>query len=279
MPQQTFNSIETGLTLRTKLNANFAELYSLFANNATQTFNFDATTIPSLALWLDAADSTTLFDSTVGGSNVATDGATIARWKDKSISNLDATQSVENSKPILKKSLINGKNCIRMDGINDFLTSNLSLNGLTSFTVYMVCKSSGVSSGISLGYGVAREDGALLQSNAYGSGIVFQMSVVSGAGSISGATAFLKGVYKNSLIIPSFNDIQGTALNSYNQFQNPGFIIQRLPTDIGAVRWANGSIFQNFGGDYCEILVFSSELTPLQRQQIELYLNQKWAIF
>ena len=110
MPQQILNNAESGLAVRTKINANFSELYDskisgagvrsmsvvtampsvpvsdvlylvvppnatqasvvqlgnvvLVDNNAkaTQTFNFDATTIPSLALWLDAADSTTLFN-------------------------------------------------------------------------------------------------------------------------------------------------------------------------------------------------------------------------
>ena len=44
------------------------------------------------ALWLDAADSTTLFDATIGGSLVV-DGGTVRRWEDKSGNARHATNS------------------------------------------------------------------------------------------------------------------------------------------------------------------------------------------
>jgi|LauGreDrversion4_2_1035121.scaffolds.fasta_scaffold04291_4 hypothetical protein len=280
MPQQTFNSIETGLSLRTKLNANFAELYSLFANNATQTFNFDATTIPSLALWLDAADSNTLFDSVAGGSPVTTNGATIARWKDKSPFNLDATQSVENSKPILMKSLINGKNCIRLDGINDYLTSNLNLNGSTAFTCYMVCKGAGTSPVISFGYRAGAGDGLFITANDFGYGATLYAKSPFGVGSFSASTVMLKGILNGGRYLTVYqNETKSSTLDGYHVNHMPNYFYQGAPTLIGAIGAAVGSIYKYGAGDYCEILVFTSELTPLQRQSVELYLNQKWAIF
>ena len=44
------------------------------------------------ALWLDAADSTTLFDATIGGSLVV-DGGTVRRWEDKSGNSRHATNN------------------------------------------------------------------------------------------------------------------------------------------------------------------------------------------
>ena len=255
----------------------------LVDNNAkaTQTFNFDATTLPSLALWLDAADSNTLFDSVAGGSPVTTNGATIARWKDKSPFNLDATQSVENSKPILMKSLINGKNCIRLDGINDYLTSNLNLNGSTALTCYMVCRGAGTSPLISFGYGVGQGRGISLYSNTFGAGAIFYGNLVSAAGNLTSTTTMLKGIINGGRYITVYqNEIKGNTADGYNVNLMPGYLMQSQPTQIGAQNFANSSNFYAFfGGDYCEILVFTSELTPLQRQSVELYLNQKWAIF
>jgi hypothetical protein len=287
MPQQTILSVETGLSLRTKINANFAELYSLNANNATQIFNFDATSIPSLALWLDAADSNTLFDSTVDGLNVTTDGATIARWKDKSLSSRDFIQTTENSRPILKKNIVNNKNSVRFDGVNDYMTNNLSLNGYRTFICYMVVKTPGGNAIFSMGYASDTGHGFSILTNSQATGVIINLNLGQASGSPSGSTVLINTVFKPTIVDSTdyssytvyINNISGTT-QLLNQFIHPGYLRQDKPfSEIGVIR-NQAEQFQYFGGgDYCEILVFTSELTNLQRQQVELYLNQKWALF
>ena len=103
-----------------------AETATLTLNNAAAS-NFvvvnDTSTTPvpltisGLQLWLDAADSSTLFDATAGGNLVTTDGAAVARWADKSGNNRHATQSTSNARPSL--SVSNGRSLSFIT--NDFL--------------------------------------------------------------------------------------------------------------------------------------------------------------
>ena len=91
-----------------------------------------------LQLWLDAADSSTLFDSTTGGSTPANNGA-VARWEDKSGNTNHATQGTANERPLRITNDTNGNDVILFDGANDWfsLTSGLSLNNdITSFFVF-----------------------------------------------------------------------------------------------------------------------------------------------
>ena len=99
-----------------------AETATLTLNNAAasnfvvvnDTSVFTPATISGLQLWLDAADSSTLFDAITGGNLVTTEGAAVARWADKSGNNRHAIQSVVNNRPTKSG-------------------SSLSFNGTTSF--------------------------------------------------------------------------------------------------------------------------------------------------
>ena len=81
----------------------------------------------STALWLDAADASTLYDATSGGSLVAADG-TVARWQDKSGNARHATQATSINRPLRKTSVQNSLDGILFDGTNDDLTGTINLN-------------------------------------------------------------------------------------------------------------------------------------------------------
>jgi hypothetical protein len=72
------------------------------------------------ALWLDAGDSSTLFDATSGGSLVAADGA-VARWEDKSGNARHVTQGTLANRPLRKVAAQNGLDALLFDGSNDLL--------------------------------------------------------------------------------------------------------------------------------------------------------------
>lgn len=60
------------------------------------------------ALWLDAADATTLF-TTNAGSTVATNGSAVGRWNDKSGNNRHATQALSANRPSCLTGALNGR--------------------------------------------------------------------------------------------------------------------------------------------------------------------------
>ena len=100
----------------------------------------DAPITNGLQLWLDAADSSTLFDSTTGGSTPANNGA-VARWEDKSGNANHATQTIANERPLRITNDTNGNDVVLFDGVNDWFSLassiDLSLTGnLTTFAVH-----------------------------------------------------------------------------------------------------------------------------------------------
>jgi hypothetical protein len=95
-----------------------------------------------LQLWLDASDSATLFDATTGGSLVAADGG-VARWEDKSGNSRHMTQGTAGSRPARKTAIQGGRDVLRFDGSNDFIsvassTATFSFLHATNSTIFLV---------------------------------------------------------------------------------------------------------------------------------------------
>jgi hypothetical protein len=63
------------------------------------------------ALWLDAADASTITES----------GGAVSQWNDKSGNTRNASQSVLASRPVYSSTAFNGKPTLIFDGVNDFL--------------------------------------------------------------------------------------------------------------------------------------------------------------
>lgn len=92
----------------------------------------------SLALWLDGADASTLYDATSGGSLVAADG-TVARWEDKSGNARHATQSTSGSRPQRKVAYEGGVDSLLFDGSADSMALTADLD-ISTHTVICVAK-------------------------------------------------------------------------------------------------------------------------------------------
>jgi hypothetical protein len=93
--------------------------------------------VPGLQLWLDASDSSTLYDAVEGGSLVSSDSP-VLKWTDKSTNNYIAVQSNSSYAPIRKTSVINNKDALLFDGTNDYIDINsISLSQrITTFIVW-----------------------------------------------------------------------------------------------------------------------------------------------
>jgi hypothetical protein len=95
-------------------------------------------TIPGLKIWLDANDGSTLFDSSVGGNIITSNGAAIGRWEDKSGNNKHATQSSAGVRPTLSLNLQNNLNLIRFDSPKYF--GQIDTSSATSAFIICVFK-------------------------------------------------------------------------------------------------------------------------------------------
>lgn len=97
-------------------------------------------TIQGLKLWLDANDSTTLFQDSSATTLATSDGDPVGCWKDKSGNAKNATQTDGTKKPARTNNIQNGKIGITYDGVNDYLqTADLGLT-VQPYSYYFVGK-------------------------------------------------------------------------------------------------------------------------------------------
>jgi hypothetical protein len=77
--------------------------------------------LPGLQLWLDAADSSTLFQDSAGTVAATDADDPVGRWADKSIQARHATQTTTANKPILQLNQLNGLPGVKGNGSSHYL--------------------------------------------------------------------------------------------------------------------------------------------------------------
>jgi hypothetical protein len=232
------------------------------------------------ALWLDAADSSTLFDAVSGGSTPAADGA-VARWEDKSGNARHATQSSSGSRPQRKTSLFNSLDSIRFDGSDDILL--MDFGGSTSQPVYVFAATRKNGN-------PADVNGRVFHSSSSNSGESNVFLPLAALGASSGPIA---GNY-----VWNF----GSNVNSSAAFGSTHAIYATLASGSGSVIFRNGTSsttanpgtnalqrycsiggrhhdgLRNYNGDISEIIIVSAATATEDRQIIEGYLAHKWGL-
>ena len=279
-----------------------AETATLTLNNAAafgsvlinDTSVFTPNLISGLQLWLDAADSSTLFDATAGGNLVTTDGSAVARWADKSGNNRHATQGTANARPLLITSVKNGRNIARFDGSNDFLRTISSFSSPTNASVFIVSRSntwfnsSSYRSPFAHGYkeststttgiipisitGTSFQDWSYNNINSMGSGYLASRLPRASSTNYNLSDYRLYSV----LLGPTTTRVFLNGVRSSTLREVAGNI--QSFTDTATVGWSGGYV-EFWNGDICEIIYYDSALTTTQRQSVETYLNSKWAIY
>ena len=263
-----------------------------------------------LQLWLDAADSATLFDATTGGSLVAADGG-VARWEDKSGNARHATQGTSANRPARKTAIQAGLDVLRFDGSNDSLsipsstaTFNFMHNGdHTLFIVYKAGTTANpnaiyflIANGVS-GDSIDSQTGFYLRWDDR-STVPFQdqtIYVIANAGGarfvgVSSADTFPANVFNLQTVVGNPQD--STIANRATTRRNGGAALSlstgdtnagtALPTGnatqdlrIGATAGTSTSFLN---GDIAEIIIYDSALSDADREAVENYLLAKWAI-
>lgn len=229
------------------------------------------------ALWLDAADSSTLFDSVSGGSLVSADGA-VARWEDKSGNANHAVQSDSNFRPLRKVSQFNLLDSVLFDGSNDKMQG--SATPMTTAEKMLVCVFKRTGSG-----------GEILQNGITGS--VAQPSTLFRA---NGNTAIAGDVTTTNVTISTNLSVQWTQLgvSSWVQQSNRTFLYWHNATGYSTTGTvvspnpsagyrlgvpANGdNFFTHFSGSICELVAVSGTTLAQTRNLIEGYLAWKWGL-
>jgi hypothetical protein len=251
------------------------------------------TQLSGLQLWLDASDATTLFDATSGGSLVAADGG-VARWEDKSGNARHATQGTSANRPLRKTTVQGGKDVLRFDGSNDFLTSTdfLDLSSGQSITVLAVCKRSATNlvqtiiskfDGLGGGGNESSEDGwgfrfnNTNKLNLYLAKDASYTQFTSNTDTESAFTLFAFKATAGSLTTTTALYQNGTTLAASSTGSVQTLDNTAYPVRIGIEPYG-GVNYSPFNGDIAELIIYNSALSDANRTLVENYLLAKWGI-
>ena len=226
--------------------------------------------IPGCQLWLDAADSSSLV---LSGSSVTT-------WNDKSgngyhMNTLTATATWSGGAtyPTIGTS-INGRTTVNFSP-QAGLRQSTTLDGVKNlFWVGRIAAPTGSGGGSAyflLGTATDNTSGYDWHAEAYGGKFLDPVNSQSG---IRNATA--------SLITSDPNAVTNATFSSVNMPSAPNVSLLSVTGITGFTRY-QGICFDRvyhigWCGDLAEVLIYTIPLTSTQREQIEVYLSQKWGL-
>jgi len=218
----------------------------------------------STALWLDAADASTITES----------GGVVSQWDDKSGNDRHAVQATSANKPTTGTRSLNGLNVLDFDGLDDFLETGLA--PAINRTIAVVVAYDTVNSLI-IPFG-ARQD---LEERSY-IGVNFGESRFAAGDKFPNGnidmfvnTGYIQiGMHSDSLTMTHY--LNGTQ-DQNDTFNGP--IGSGQNYYVGTLN-DRGSPLANavFNGRFCEAVAFDYEIDAYVRQKLEGYLAHKWGL-
>lgn len=207
----------------------------------------------SLALWLDADDSSTI---TLNGSNVA-------QWSDKSGNDRHATQATAANQPAYLATGFNGKPTLTWDGNDDAMLMSMSLP-VTDLNLFAVADPNGVAQNSYI------MDIANVRRIFATNGQMFSSSWLPAVAPITTGGQRIYGFTTGPANQIVYSD--GTAVST----------IAAVPAAVvdGVVGLGNRNSGTAFGlnGEMSEVVFVSGTLSDTDRQRLEGYLAWKWGL-
>lgn len=230
--------------------------------NATSFLPLDPRRISGCALWLDAADSTTL-----------TGSSPVTAWRDKS-GNGNNTTSYTGS-PTVNRNAINGRQAISFDGTGGFYgnlsysSNTLSVFFIGTFTAATFGRAISLGTNSQFDYDNTQSINALSGTNNGLEVASYRNAYLMTYTPSSSTTPFLYNFVIDGANYNGF--VNGSANATTATSGNFGYSRYAIGTQVGlqTVSW-NGFIG--------EVIIFHAALTTTQRQQIEGYLAWKWGL-
>jgi len=217
------------------------------------------------ALWLDAADASTITES----------GGVVSQWNDKSGNNNHVAQSTSTLRPVVASNALNSKPVIRFDGTDDRLETATALFATPVFGVYTVTANRNPSGeAVWAGQYLLSDTGrTLIQQN----GINTRLAALFDGG----GTILFNGTADNNFHIFGYEkNLNNGSL--YYEAVNKG-TSSSLSSTIANTTWkigepgSGGAIFAA-ALDAAEIVILSAPASTTNRQKIEGYLAHKWGL-
>jgi hypothetical protein len=232
--------------------------------------------LPALALWLDAADTSTI---TLNGSNVS-------QWNDKSGNGRHVLQATASQQPSYNATGLNGKPTVVFDGVGDILLNqNAGSLGVTNVSMFMVTRYvTAVSEDLAMGIGQTGQNGKIRafyrasgrSTQGFGG---WSRDVNDSSLSVDiGGVHHIFGIVQPSMTgVNLFRDGTAATGNPY-PLTNPATSLEPVNFNgfsIGSLQGASvSSYYSNI--EISEAILCYDVLSTLDRQRVEGYLAWKW---
>ncbi len=246
-----------------------------------QTEDSPIASIKGVNFWLDTTSEKSFAESE------AENGLVVTNWRDinPQVNEKYDANSVLTSKPTYVSNCINSLPCLSFDGVDDYIeVENLNIS-LTSFTLFMVIKTTPGESG---------DWDYIFQTN-YATSVIDdgQISlVITPAGNLQlGVSYSQDGVSRGGAA--NFSGLNSPYLMLAQEKTGVNFLVRvngvnKIDGDdteengtkniTGAIIGSSVEKSENFSGQIGEIIFFDRHLKSEERNEIETYLNKKWGI-
>lgn len=237
------------------------------------------TAIPGCALWLDAADP----------SSMNLSGTSITQWNDKSGAGLNLATTT--NFPTLVTGGLNGSNIVSFNGNQNISRTNVTgsnLAGSTTslFSAFIVCSySNNIQSNIPINWDDSTFTNRITHQWIPPSGTGFDFGNLTNGNSRTFISATTFTPSNNVYYVYSFtasNTVASLYVNGgiYRNINSAlplnNFSASTRTLNVGFFSSSNSSL--NMKGNTAEIIFYSNALTDPQRQQVENYLAYKWGL-
>lgn len=231
------------------------------------------------SLWLDASDSSTLYDATSGGSLVAANGA-IARWQDKSGNARHVTQSTAGSRPTRKTAVQNSLDAVLFDGGDHLENSSSSPIPTDAKTIVCLVKSADATGGtiINNTRAAASSTRWVARLLKIGSNFIAGDTITV---NVTTTTDFSTAM--QSAFLATWTQTSSTRATNFwtngTSRTTSGTVAAETSTTgfrIGILTNNTGLALQYWNGHMMELVCLNEEASTDTRQKIEGYLAHKW---
>lgn len=272
---------------------NQSVISGIYASSASA---FLPTSLPNLGLWLDASDSSTLFQNSNGTTPAVSQNDPIGYWGDKSgnARNFTITNTQFNlRRPLLKLATQNGRNTVFFDGINDVLITGPFMYNAGSVTIFIASRTFASispptnraligesSSSVAYYYPIFSRSSSSPADTAQLTSFINIGGVTQLPATNQYGVAFNQGVFNIITAIDSgssytgfVNGVNGGTV-AYTRPPSSNFTIAGLGSQITSTGAPSGEMESNM----CEVIVYTRVLSESERQVVENYLRNKWGI-
>jgi hypothetical protein len=232
--------------------------------------------IPGCSLWLDSADSSTLFTDT-SGTTVAQQGQTVARWNDKSSNGNYVLQTTSGNRPALS-TYSTGRSSVYFatNGLSLVSVSNTVSSGNASRTAFLLQVAPNSSSIVRVGTGT---HSANSPPSAFGFDNNTTVPAVVSPYVYTGADILQTATLRSPSVLYAYYDASASQLGGGYNFSNILTSSTTLNTTAGP--WYLGLRPDGFGcvdSHIIEFIHFNRVITTTERRQVEAYLANKWGL-